>query len=186
MWTTLTSALSFVPYPSSTLSYFPAHGALLWQMRNVSKWVTEIRTWFIDGCNNFRHYYAVAFLNSTNFQVAHRGCHMRFVCARAHTHQHTRTHTHTHTHTVRRYWAPSTFFVAPHVSSYPKSFLHSHFNFCYSHVFHCLPVGLDKPLHTNHKQTNICYPTQHFNVTPHSATFFGSRELSPGIIFTTP
>jgi hypothetical protein len=98
-----------------------------------------------------------------------------FVCARAHTHN--------DTHTVRRYSAPSTLFVAPYVCSYIKCFLHSHFNFCYSHVFRCVPVGLDKPLHTNHKQTNICRTTQHFNVTPHSATFFGSHEPSPGTYF---
>jgi hypothetical protein len=113
------SVLSFVPYPSSTFSYFPARGALLWQIRNVSKWVTEIRTFYIDGCNNFRHYYAVSFLNSTNFQVAQHECHMR-LCVRAntHTHQHTHTHTHTQSPTVlsSTHVFSSTFLVIPKAS----------------------------------------------------------------------
>ena len=34
-----------------------------------------------------------------------------------------------------------------------------------------------------HKQMNICCPTQHFNVIPHSATHIGSHEPSTGIYF---
>lgn len=100
-------------------------------------------------------------------------------CARAHIHMRTRTHAHTHTHS-RTVFNSTHVFLAPHVCIYLKYFLHSHFNFCRSHVFRCILVGLDKPLHTNHKQTKICRPSQHFNVTPHSAAYFGSHVPSSG------
>ena len=69
-------------------------------------------------------------------------------------------HTHTHSRTVF-----SSIHVFLSTACYLKCFLYSHFNFCSSHVFRCIPVGLDKPLHTNHNQTKIYCPSQHFNVS---------------------
>jgi len=94
---------------------------------------------------------------------------------------HTHTHTHTHTHAVGRYSAPSTFVLALHVIS-NSSCIHILISAA-SHVFRCIPVGLDKPLHTNHNQMKIYRPSQHFNVSPHSATYFGLREPSLGTYF---
>jgi hypothetical protein len=109
----------------------------------------------------------IAFQNSINFQVAQHGCHM-WLC----------TNTHTNSRTVF-----NSIHVFRSTACYLKCFLYSHFNFCSSHVFRCILVGLDKPLNTNHNQTKICRPTHHFNVIPHSAAYFSSHEPSSGTYF---